>query len=45
MSIELLKLKHAFIALFLQFLIQIESRPLKQRPLRVVDDSNEGSAK
>lgn len=24
---------------------KIESRPLKQRPLRVVDDSNEGSAK
>ncbi|KAL4345492.1 hypothetical protein AHAS_Ahas11G0283800 [Arachis hypogaea] len=26
-------------------LSKIESRPLKQRPLRVVDDSNEGSAK
>lgn len=26
-------------------LAKIESRPLKQRPLRVVDDSNEGSAK
>ena len=24
---------------------QIESRPQRQRPLRVVDDSNEGSAK